>query len=173
MTTKLASTLESFLVAQFRDNPPTGTPIPDPDPYAVTFSKTIAVVGGLAVTYDEVAEQVVLDGSGAGSPEPTWTRPNTSTYNAPAARKQFILLTTEVQVNLPADVEEGDEVVIKCRSLDNPCTVASLASGVTFDNNSGDFSASTLTISSNSQVVRLKYTASSGQGGAATAYLQW
>lgn len=113
--------------------------------------------------------------AGGGSSPVPWVRPNVNTYNAPSSREQWILLTAESQVNLNTIVQDGDVVVIKVRSLDNPCVVDSLAAGVTFENPAapGDFSATSVTLSTSGEVVRWKYTPNSGQLGAETAYILW
>jgi len=114
-------------------------------------------------------------GSGSSGPVP-WTRPNANIYNAPSSRNQWILLTSESAVNLPsaASVQEADVVVIKVRSLDNPCVVTP-SPPITIENPAapGDFSATSVSLSTSGEVARWKYTANSGQTGAEQAYILW
>ncbi len=176
MTTKLPSTLEALLVALFRNNPPTGTPIPDPDPYAVTQSKNVAVIGGLVVWYDADGEQVVLDASGISSPPPQWNViTGSSPYIAPSVRRLWLLVdpNTIEGVQLPADVQEGDEVVIRLTgAVDSGPGVSSADDTIEFQTGDSTF-ASFATLSLNYQLVRYKYTANCGYSGHSKAYLLW
>lgn len=59
--------LDKFLLANWRQSAPVGTPVADLTPYNVDGqAPTINAIGGLTVSYDPVNHQMVLDASGAG-----------------------------------------------------------------------------------------------------------
>ena len=67
MSKNVPTAFDQLALAVWRQNAPVGTSVTDMAPYEVQRSPAFNAIGGLAVTYDEVNDQIVLDASGVGS----------------------------------------------------------------------------------------------------------
>jgi hypothetical protein len=67
MTQNVPTAFDQLSIAVWRQNAPVGAPVTDMAPYEVQRSPAFNAIGGLAVSYDAVNDQIVLDGSASGN----------------------------------------------------------------------------------------------------------